>query len=56
MQDTLLAWIMTYILTAMSVIYFMDDIPWPMRIIFGILWPLTASIIIILLMFELIKN
>lgn len=56
MQDTILNWLMTYLIVVLSVIYFMDDVPWTMRVIFGMLWPLTASIIIILLMFELIKN
>lgn len=56
MQDIILSWVMIYLIAALSVIYFMDDVPWSIRILFGILWPLTASIIIILLIFELIKN
>lgn len=56
MQDTLLTWILTYILAGASVLYFVDDMHWSIRLLISVFWPITLILNIMILIISLIKN
>jgi hypothetical protein len=56
MQDTLLTWILAYVLAGVSVLYFIDDLHWSIRLLISVFWPLTLTTIVVMLIITLIKN
>jgi hypothetical protein len=56
MQDTLITWLMMYLIAAVGTFYIADDIHWLVRLVLSLFWPLTLTTTVIILIVTLIKN
>lgn len=56
MQDTILNWLMTYLIAVIGMFYIVDDIHWLVRLALSLFWPLTLTTTVIMLIVSLIKN
>ena len=56
MQDTILNWLMIYLITTIGMFYIVDDIHWLVRLVLSLFWPLALITTVVILIVSLIKN